>query len=105
LTVVASVAESFAEFGSNVVETTLAVFDTVVPANAASTVTTIVMVADAPVARFGTVQVTVEVPLHETPAEPDDETNVVPDGSTSVTWMPLPVLPVVPVLLFVTVRL
>jgi hypothetical protein len=80
-TVVVAVAELFAVFGSEVVEDTVAVFESgPVPVG----VTTIVTVADAPEASVPIVQVTVVVAEQE-PTDDDAETNVTPAGSVSVT--------------------
>ena len=70
--------------GSSVVDDTLAVLLSV-PADPG--VTTIFTVAPAPFASVPRLHVTVAVPLHE-PTVVLDETNVTPDGSTSVTVTP-----------------
>ena len=77
VTVVVAVALLFPIAGSKVVVETVAVFDIDVGA-VRETVATMVIVAECPGpgegARFGTVQVTVVVPEHTTPAEPLAET-------------------------------
>lgn len=103
-TSVVSVSLLFAVFGSKVVVVTVAVFDRVPEADP-ETATTIVIVAEAPGARSGTLHVTVDVPEQLTPAEPVDETRVVFAGKGSDTLMPLAVLPVEAVLVLVTVML
>ena len=83
-TVVVAVAELFAELGSEVVDDTVAVFES---GPAAVGVTTIAIVAEAPFARVPRMQVTIEVPEQE-PTDGVADTNVTPAGSVSLTETP-----------------
>ena len=102
-TVVVAVALSFALAGSKVELETVAVFEIVEPRLAeGETCTTIVTVAEAPVARLPRLQEIVVVP-EQLPCEAVVETSVVPEGIVSETVTPWAVLPVELVLWFVTV--
>lgn len=84
VTIVAAAAASLSETGSVVVEATIAVLDSE-PTTVG--VTTIVIVAPAPLARSPIAQVTIVVPLHE-PTDELAETNDTPAGNGSETVTP-----------------